>query len=70
MKKVQITETVLRDANQSLMAIGVLIVAAMIAYIGFLAHWTVGLLATGIEIAIISFIFVSGGRTMNDKKRQ
>jgi|InofroStandDraft_1065614.scaffolds.fasta_scaffold00796_19 hypothetical protein len=53
-----------------LFAIGVLIVAAMIAYIGFLAHWTVGLLATGIEIAIISFIFVSGVRTMNDKKRQ
>lgn len=28
-----------------LFAIGVLIVAAMIAYIGFLAHWTVGLLS-------------------------
>ncbi len=53
-----------------LFAIGVLIVAGMIAYIGFLAHWTVGLLAIGIETATISFIFVSGDRTMNNKKRQ
>lgn len=53
-----------------LFAIGVLIVAAMIVYIGFLAHWTVGLLATGIEIAIISFIFVYASGKMNNKRRQ
>lgn len=51
-----------------LFAIGVLIVAAMIAYIGFLAHWTVGFIAVGIEIAIISFILVGACRIKNNHK--
>mgnify|MGYP000357707750 CR=1 FL=1 len=51
-----------------LFAIGVLIVAAMIAYIGFLVHWTVGFLIIGIEIAIISYSLVGACRIMNNKK--
>lgn len=51
-----------------LFMLGILIISAMLTYIGFMMHWTVGVLVVGIEISFASFVLVGVSRQISNKK--